>query len=263
MKRKYSIEERRSKILNLLHTEGRVQVEQLVETFAVSEVSIRKDLAVLEERKLLVRVKGGAIALHQAGDLDDMSISRKQQLHAREKQLIGRFAAGLIHDGERLIFDSGTTTMEIAKNLEPFKDLTVITNALDIAITVNNYGRFNVIVLGGSMRAVSHSTVGMISEYALKNIFCDKLFLGVDSISIKDGISTPSLEEASLNQAMIGAAREVIAVFDSSKFGRRTFAHIADLDKITAIITDSHISPELKDYIEKSHITLHIVDIDN
>jgi len=262
MKRKYSIEERRSKILNLLHTEGRVFVGQLVNTFGVSEVSIRKDLAVLEERKLLVRVKGGAIVLHQSGDLDDMSISSKQQLHTREKQLIGKYAAAMISDGDRVIIDSGTTTMEIAKNLDRLKDLTVITNALDIAITLNNYGRFTVIVLGGTMRAVSHSTVGMISEYALKNIFCDKLFLGVDSISITDGLSTPSLEEASLNQAMIGAAKEVIAVFDSSKFGRRTFAHIASLDKITSIITDSHISPELKEYIEKSHITLHIVDID-
>ena len=230
MKRKYSIEERRSKILNMLHTEGRVFVGQLVDTFSVSEVSIRKDLAVLEERKLLVRVKGGAIALHQPGDLDDMSISSKQQLHTREKQLIGKYAAAMISDGERIIIDSGTTTMEIAKNLDAFKDLTIITNALDIAITLNNYGRFTVIVLGGTMRSVSHSTVGMISEYA--------------------------------NQAMIGAAKEVVAVFDSSKFGRRTFAHIASLDKITSIVTDSHISPELKEYIEKSHITLHIVDID-
>ena len=246
----------------MLHTKGRVAVDQLVETFGVSEVSIRKDLAVLEERKLLVRVKGGAIILHQSDDFDDMSISRKQQLHAREKQLIGRYAATLINSGETVIIDSGTTTMEIAKNLDSLNSLTVITNALDIAITLNNYNRFTVIVLGGTMRAVSHSTVGMVSEYALKNMFCDKLFLGVDSISIKDGLSTPSLEEASLNQAMIGAAKEVIAVFDSSKFGRRTFAHIASLDKINCIITDSHISPDLKEYIEKSHITLHIVDID-
>ena len=251
MKRKYSIEERRSKILNMLHTEGRVFVEQLVEVFGVSEVSIRKDLAVLEERKLLVRVKGGAIILHQSDDFDDMSISSKQRLHAREKQLIGKYAASMIHDGERIIFDSGTTTMEVAKNLEGFNHLTIITNALDIAITLNNYNRFTVIVLGGT-----------ISESALKNIFCDKLFLGVDSISIKDGLSTPSLEEASLNQAMIGAAKEVIAVFDSSKFGRRTFAHIASLDKITTIVTDNHISPEFKEYIEKSQIALHIVDVD-
>ena len=192
----------------MLHTDGRVFVEQLVETFDVSEVSIRKDLAVLEERKLLVRVKGGAIILHQSGDFDDMSISSKQRLHAREKQLIGKYAASMIHDGDRIILDSGTTTMEIAKNLDNFNHLTIITNALDIAITLNNYNRFTVIVLGGTMRSVSHSTVGMYSESALKNIFCDKLFLGVDSISIKDGLSTPSLEEASLNQAMIGAAKE-------------------------------------------------------
>ena len=155
----------------MLHTEGRVFVEQLVEVFGVSEVSIRKDLAVLEERKLLVRVKGGAIILHQTDDFDDMSISSKQRLHAREKQLIGKYAASMIHDGERIIFDSGTTTMEVAKNLEGFNNLTIITNALDIAITLNNYNRFSVIVLGGTMRAVSHSTVGMISESALKNIF--------------------------------------------------------------------------------------------
>ena len=138
MKRKYSIEERRSKILNMLHTEGRVHVSDLVDTFDVSEVSIRKDLAVLEERKLLVRVKGGAIVLHQTGDYDDLSISHKQQLHAREKQLIGQYAASLVRDGERIIFDSGTTTMEIAKNLEKVNNLTVITNALDIAITLNS-----------------------------------------------------------------------------------------------------------------------------
>ena len=263
MKRKYSIEDRRSKILNMLHTESRVYVDQLVETFGVSEVSIRKDLAVLEERQLLVRVKGGAINLHQSGDYDDMSISHKQRLHAKEKQILGKYAASLIKDGERIIFDSGTTTMEIAKNLENVRDLTVITNALDIAITLNNYNRFTVIVLGGTMRSVSHSTVGMLSESALRNMFCDKLFLGVDSISIKDGLSTPSLEEASLNQAMIDAAKEVVAVFDSSKFGRRTFAHIASLSKITTIITDSNIPEEFKDYLEKSHINLHIVDIDN
>ena len=262
MKRKFSAEERRSLLLNQLKNEGKILISDLMKQFDVSEVSIRKDLAVLEERKLLLRVKGGAVNMHQSVDYDDMSISQKQRLHSREKQLIGKFAASLIRDGERIIIDSGTTTMEIAKNLENLNGLTIITNALDIAITLNNYNRFTVIVLGGTMRSVSHSTVGMVSEYALKNIFCDKLFLGVDSISIKDGLSTPSLEEASLNQAMIGAAKEVIAVFDSSKFGRRTFAHIASLDKITTIITDSHISPELKEYIEKSHITLHIVDID-
>ena len=112
------------------------------------------------------------------------------------------------------------------------------------------------------MRSVSYSTVGMFAEYGLKNLYCDKLFLGVDSISIKNGISTPSIEEASLNQAMIASANEVIAVFDSSKLGRRTFAHIAPLSKVTTVITDSGIAPEFKEYLETAGIKLHIVDID-
>ena len=102
----------------------------------------------------------------------------------------------------------------------------------------------------------------MPGEASLKGMYCDKLFLGVDSISIKDGLSTPSLEEASLNQAMIEAAGEVIAIFDSSKFGRRTFAHIASLDRINRIVTDNHIAPEFKEFLENSPIKLHIVDTD-
>ncbi|MBO4817777.1 MAG: DeoR/GlpR transcriptional regulator [Bacteroidales bacterium] len=261
MKRKYSAEERRSLLLNQLKNEGKIFISDLMKQFDVSEVSIRKDLAILEERKLLLRVKGGAVDMHQTGDYDDMSISQKQRMHSREKQMIGKFAASLIMDGETVIFDSGTTVMEIAKNLDSLNNLTVITNALDIAITLNKYSRFNVIALGGKMRSVSYSTVGMLAESALKNFYCDKLFLGVDSVSIKDGISTPNLEEASLNQAMINSAKEVIAVFDSSKLGRRSFVHIASLDKIDTIVTDSGISPDFKDYVEASGIKLHIVDI--
>lgn len=261
MKRKFSAEERRSLLLNQLKTEGKIYVTDLMKQFDVSEVSIRKDLAVLEERKLLLRVKGGAVDMHQSGDYDDMTISQKQHLHSHEKQLLGKFAAGMIRNGETVILDSGTTTMEIAKNLENFNELTVITNALDIAITLNHYDRFSVIALGGKMRSVSYSTVGMLAESALKNFYCDKLFLGVDSVSIKDGISTPNLEEASLNQAMINSAKEVIAIFDSSKLGRRSFVHIASLDKIDTIITDSGISPDFKDYVEASGIKLHIVEV--
>jgi len=262
MKRKYSTEERRSLILNMLHDEDRVSVSNLVDSFGVSEVSIRKDLAVLEERQLLVRVKGGAINMHQFGDFDDLSISHKQTMHAREKQLIGRKAASMINDGETIILDSGTTAMQIAKNLDQNKNLTIITNAMDIAMVLNNYEKFNVIVLGGNLRHSSCSTVGMFAEYGLKNLYCDKLFLGVDSVSIKNGISTPSIEEASLNQAMITNAKEVIAIFDSSKVGRRTFAHIAALNKIHTVITDNHIDEEFKTFCENNNINLQAVDID-
>ena len=123
MKRKYSAEERRSLLLNQLKNEGKIFISDLMKQFDVSEVSIRKDLAILEERKLLLRVKGGAVDMHQTGDYDDMSISQKQRMHSREKQMIGKFAASLIMDGETVIFDSGTTVMEIAKNLDSLNNL--------------------------------------------------------------------------------------------------------------------------------------------
>lgn len=260
-KKKYSTEERRSIILNTLHAEGKVSVVSLVETFGVSEVSIRKDLAILEEKQLLVRVKGGAINLHQSGEYDDNSILDKQKLHAREKQLIGKYAASLIRENESVIIDSGTTMMEIAKNLGHLNKITIITNSLDIAIALNRYDKFSVVLLGGNVRILSHSTVGMLAEQAIKSFYCDKLFLGVDSFNLKDGLSTPNIEEASLNQAMISAAKEVIAVFDSSKFGKRGFAHIANLDKIDMIITDSNISDEYRQYIETAGIKLEIVQL--
>lgn len=261
MSKKYNTEERRSMILKALHENHKVLIPDLVETFGVSDVSIRKDLAILEERQLLVRVKGGAIIMQKTEEFDDIPILHKRQLHAREKQLLGKFTASLIKEGDTIIIDSGTTMMEIARNLDSFRHLTIITNAMDIAIVLNKYERFDVIVLGGQMRTVSYSTVGMLAESALKKFYCDKLFLGVDSASIKDGLSTPNIEEANLNQAMIAAAKETIAVFDSSKFGRRSFAHIAALDKIGTIVTDSNIPDEFKDYILSVGIKLHIVEI--
>lgn len=263
MERVISAEERRTSILKMLREKNRVTIAELVRKFSVTEVSIRNDLALLEEKKLLVRVKGGAVNIHNFSDSEDIPVSHKQTLHSREKQLIGKFAASLVKDGESIIMDSGSTTMEIAKQLDPAKKLTVITNAMDIAIALNARDSFQVIVLGGMIRHISYSTVGMIAESALKSFYCDKLFLGVDSINIRDGISTPNIEEASLNQAMIASAKEVIAVFDSSKFDRRSFAHIASLDKIDTIITDSHIPDAMREYITMQRITLHTVDIDD
>ena len=249
-------------LLNILKEKNRVTIAELVEEFGVSEVSIRNDLAVLEERKLLVRVKGGAVHIHQSSEYDDIPVASKQVIHAREKQLLGAAAAAMVQDRDSIIIDSGTTTMEVAKHLNPEQKLTIITNALDIAITLANKGKFDIIVLGGHVRNVSYSTVGILSEVALKNFYCDKLFLGVDSVNIRDGISTPNIEEASLNQAMLESAKEVIAVFDSSKVDRRGFAHIAMLDRINTVVTDNHIPDSLKEYLAIRGIKVRIVNVD-
>jgi DeoR family transcriptional regulator of aga operon len=153
---------------------------------------------------------------------------------------IGRKAAELIKDNDTIIIDSGTTTVEIAKNINGISNLTVVTNALNIASQLIR-DEIKVILLGGILRISSLSLIGPIGENNIKNFYCDKCFLGVDGIDSGSGIFTPNLEEANLNRLMIERSKEVIIVTDSSKFKRKSFAHIAPISKVNIIITDSKI----------------------
>lgn len=247
-------------MLEMLRAQKKIMVTDMSELFQVSEVSIRNDLQYLEEKQLLLRVKGGAVNVNAANEYDDLSIGKKQQSHVAEKQIIGQVAAEFINDGETIIIDSGTTTLEVAKHLDLFNDLTIITNGINVAEELARYDKFSVIVLGGYMRSVSLSTVGMTAESTLKNYYVDKLFLGVDSFNIDKGFTTPNAEEASLNRTMIECAKEVIAVFDSSKLEKRSFAYIAGMDKVHCIITDSGIPQESRERIERAGIKLVIAD---
>ena len=148
--------------------------------------------------------------------------------------------------------------MEVAKNLHNFQNLTIVTNAIDIALEVSKYDRFNVILLGGHLRDSSLSTVGPLAESVLKVCYCDKLFLGVDSFTIEKGISTPNIEEANINQTMLSMAKECIAVFDSSKFDKRSFAFIAQVKDIDAIVTDDDIPPKILSELTQRNIKVHI-----
>lgn len=192
---------RRSLILQRLKNNSSVSVKELHEEFGVSEVTIRKDLNMLYDRNLLIRTRGGAMCCAAEESGDDASISSKRFFNMREKQAIGRLAATLIEEGNTIMLDSGTTTLEIARNLQRFQRLTIITNAVNIAVELLKYKRFNVILLGGNLREPSHSTVGPVAESNLRLFYCDKLFLGVDSFNIECGLSTPNIEEANINQA--------------------------------------------------------------
>ena len=258
MKRRYSLKERQTLILQMLNENGRVSINDLMEKFSISEVSVRKDLASLEEKKLLLRVKSGAVNLQQYNESDEFSLAKKSLKHAEEKKRIGKLAASLIHDNDTIIIDSGTTTMEVAKSLGDLKHLTSITNSLSIAHYLCQLDKYSVIALGGQIRTTSESTVGLIAENSLNNYYCDILFLGVDSINLEKGMSTPNIEEASLNQKMIKSAEKVVAVFDSSKFEKRSFAFIANIDELDTVVTDEGITEEQKDYLESKGIEVLI-----
>lgn len=254
----YSTNERRADILQILNQKDRIMISELCERYGLSEVTIRKDLEILKKRNLLFRIRGGAIRIPSTVDGNDLRVEAKRLFYYKQKRAIGRVAASLINENETIIIDSGTTAMEVAKNLHKFQNLTVVTNAIDIALEVSKYNRFNVILLGGHLRESSLSTVGPLAESVLKVCYCDKLFLGVDSFSIEKGISTPNLEEANINQTMISMAKESIAVFDSSKFDKRSFAFIAQVKDINAIVTDDDIPPKILSELTKRNIKVHI-----
>lgn len=252
---------RRALILQKLKKQASVSVAELHEEFQVSEVTIRKDLNDLFERNLLIRTRGGAIASSSSVNKDDTPINNKRFFNIREKQAIGRLAASLIEEGNTIMLDSGTTTLEIARNLGRFQRLTIITNALNVATELLKYKRFNVILLGGNLRETSQSTVGPVAESNLKVFYCDKLFLGVDSFNIECGLSTPNIEEANINQVMLSMASEVVAVFDSSKVNKRSFAFIAPVDKIDVIVTDSNLPANIRTQLKSMNIKLHIANV--
>ena len=240
MKRKEtkSTVSRRMLILSELEKHGQVSVNDLSESLGVSSVTIRNDLEQLEKKNMLLRARGGAMKISQNHVGLDYPLSDKQKKHLTEKKEIGKKAVELIEDGNTIILDSGSTTFEVAKNLGKFEELTVITNAINVANLLAEYKNINVIVPGGTLRKNSMSLVGILAEKGFQNYFCDQLFLGVDGFDTNYGISTPNIEEAHLNQIMIGMSKKVIVVADSSKFNHRGFAFIAPVTKIHTLITD-------------------------
>jgi DeoR family transcriptional regulator of aga operon len=250
--------DRRMKILKKLSLNDQVFVNELSKEFGVSEVTIRNDLEQLESKNLLIRARGGAMSTVQVVS-QDLQLGEKHKLNIQEKTRIGKAAAKLIKDSDTVIIDSGTTTLEVVKNLTAaLNNVTIISNALNIANQLVYSPNLHLIIPGGVLRINSLSLIGPLAEKSFKNFYVDKVFLGVDGFDTMHGISTPNIEEASLNQIMIDVAREVIVVTDSSKFLRKSLAFICKLDRIDMVITDSGISADDKKRLEDAGIKVII-----
>jgi len=245
---------RRAKILEDIESKGEVSVKELSKALKISEVTIRNDLAHLEKQNMLIRARGGAIKIKFYRIGTDPTITEKQKEFLKEKQRIAKAAVKLINDGDTIILDSGSTTTEIAKNLEHFKNLTIITNALNIASILSEYEGITIFMPGGSLRKKSLSLVGVLADENFEKFYCDKLFLGADGFDTTHGLSTRDSEEAHLNQIMTKIAKKVIVTADSSKFERRRFAFIGPISDIDVVITDSGIKEEDIFRLEKNGV---------
>ena len=231
--------QRREKILEFLREDGSAKVIELSKIFKVSEVTIRQDLEKLEKDGLVKREHGGAFLKEVEQQVRTFSLMNQTNLE--KKAAIGKTAAELIEDGDTVILDSGSTTTEIANHLLGRKNLTVITNALNIALILGAEPGIELIMTGGEFKPPTLSLTGQKAADFFHDVHVDKLFLATAGISLRSGLTYPSLSDIVVKKAMIDVAETVYLVADSTKFGKGAFASLGALSLIDYIITDSDI----------------------
>jgi DeoR/GlpR family transcriptional regulator of sugar metabolism len=243
---KHSIaDERRRAIVQQLVENQVVTVSDLSDRHRVSEVAIRRDLESLEDRGLLRRIHGGAVALPSTvranGPPDHHCAIPRGVANSEIKHRLGRAAAEVVHSGERVIFDSGSTILHVAHYVavSGIEALTAITSALPVVSELSQCGGFNLIILGGVYLPHYQMVVGPQTIEQLRGLYADKLFLGADGLTFSYGLTASNVLEAEVDRVAVAAASEVIVVCDSSKIGVVGLTPIMPLAKMSKLITDS------------------------
>jgi DeoR family transcriptional regulator of aga operon len=247
-RRKYSFKE--------LSERGHVSVAELSDHLGVSEVTIRKDLQYLEERNLLLRTHGGAMRLDYL--VSEQTLEEKGQRYQEQKERIGKAAAALVEDGDTIILDAGTTVLQLARNLRGKRNLTILTSSITVANEVMRIPDAEIIMLGGLVRPSSAAVVGHYAEQIVRDHSFRKLFLAVDGFDVERGLTTTHTLEAHLNRIMIESAMQTIAVFDSSKFGRRGLCSICGVGSVDTIVTDDQIPENVRRWLEDKDVSVVI-----
>lgn len=229
---------RHDRLLSLLRPNEPISVEQLASSLAVAPATVRRDLHRLAQAGQVVRTYGGAI-------LRPLLDTRAATLAAEEKRWIGAAAAGLVRDGQTIVISSGTTTFEMARHLGGrYRDLTVITNSLDIARVLVDVDGIELIVLGGSVRPGMHSLLGHLTDLAARELRADALFMGIPAISLRHGLMSDFMPEVLTDRALRRMAAEVVVLADSTKFDLLAPAFVFGLEEVAAIVTDAGIRPD-------------------
>ncbi len=231
--------ERQQLIARLVQEHGRARVGDLARRFDVSAVTIRKDLQALEAQGRLIRAHGGAIAA--AGNRPESAFEVRERVQPDAKDRIGRLAAGMVTDGESIAFDASTTALAAARHLRArggWVHLTVITNGLRIAQELAGIPGITVAMPGGFVRWEALSVVGPLGDGLFRKVNVQRAFLGAAGFSLESGLSDATEEEAQIKRSMADAARQVIGIVDSTKWGRSAFATFCRLSDLSAVITD-------------------------
>jgi DeoR family transcriptional regulator of aga operon len=248
---------RRDSIARMVRESGFVRHSELSTRLGVSTVTIRQDIDALSARGLVQRTYGGAIFNPETNV--DSSFDARSSLHAVEKRRIGEAAARSIEPGETVILDSGSTTIEIARNLPEDRDITVVTCALNVALEASVRKGVIVIVCGGRLNGRTLSTSDQQTQRQLSEIFADRLFLATYGVHFEKGLAERSFEIAETKRALIASAREVTLVCDASKFGNAGPVLISPLSMVARVITDDQISAEHLTWLRTEGIAVEVV----
>lgn len=244
--------ERQKQILSLLSKQRRLSVSEIVEQFSISEATARRDLESLASEGKVQRVHGGAIAVEQAPP--ELPILDRESEQADEKARIGRVTAGLIADNESIFLGSGTTVLEVAKNLRDRKHLTVITNSLPVLNVLAGLKEITVISLGGMLRDSELSFIGHIAEQALAELRVDKVVMGARGISLEHGLTNDYLQETLTDRAILKIGREVIIVTDHTKVNRVSTVLLAPLNAVHTFVTDEQADKKFVQSLKRQNI---------
>ncbi len=251
-------EERQAILLQELQSKGYAQVNEMADKLNVTPITIRRDFAFLEEQGKCSRTRGGAVLTSQ-GTTPELPYEIKAQRRVPEKQRIAQIAAKHIREGDIIILDSGSTTFQLARQLLPRRQITVVTNDLKIASLLAVNPSITLICTGGVSRANVYTLLGSQTEQFLKTIRVDTTFLGADAVHPDGVVSNVNLDEVAVKRAMLSAGSQKILLADSAKFGVRGFASVCGISDLDLVITDTGLEKEWLQRFEDWQIKAELV----
>lgn len=252
--------ERQREILRIIEERGKAGVEDLSERLRVSGMTIRRDLSELHERGFLERVHGGAL-LHPGSRTDhEPPVIERTKSDSETKRRIGQRVAALIQDGEKIFLGSGSTTAAVAQALLQHRNLTVVTNALNIAFSLLDAPEIEVTVTGGFLRRSELSLIGHFAEHTLQGLQVDKVIIGMRGIDPVKGLTSDNMEELMTDQAILGISKNVIVAADHAKFGHVAAIRTAPVTAATTIVTNTGGPRDILEAIRKMGVRIIEVD---
>jgi len=248
--------ERQRQIIQILQDQQRITVAELSRVFAVSEPTVRKDLARLERRGVVTRTHGGAVlsSPHER----ELAFAVREELQRAEKERIGAAAAQLVREGYSIALDASTTSLYLARHLRGRRDLTVVTNGIRVATELAGLPGMTVFVPGGMLRAESLSLIGLWCESVLQQINIRIAFLGAMGFTLPEGLTDMNAEEAKLKQAIAEAAKHVVAIIDHTKWGHVAFSTFCPTERIGQIVTDAAAPTDMVERVRQKGIDVVI-----